>query len=616
MMFLFRWIYWEFDHVFVGYSCQRSGFRGFTYNTEAIISFYSSYYLIKKCGVRLLFNQEFGEAMKRSRCSIIVEEEAHSKRLKSSNLFKGESSSRENFELGQSKVMSEVEKQVMSNNNVNNCYNKVDGVGVGGVALGSIVQQSHAAAAAGEGNEGWMRHGRGNGHNIVVGNAGGCGRGHRGRGNMQGMGNRGLARPVWNRGPGAVGRRGMIGSGGNGFVQGIRGPPPLMHPHSIGFGPGFGAPLGRMGSYGGFLGAPSPPFSGESSLRLHSNLQIAVDQTTIRMWPQFATTKGCCDLDIAVHHDAGAIDLDRTQHDNAVWAIATEKFELGQSKVTCELEEQVVSNNNNVNRGRVVQGSIVQQSHADGSGHNIFLGNAGRGGGKRGNWGRDNMQGGGYGRGNGGRVNMEGMGNRGPAVDGRGMMGNGGNGFGQGIGKAPPFMHTQSTAFGLGFGAPMGWMGSYGGFLGAPTLPFSGVLSRCSIIDEEEAQSKRSKSSNFFKGESSSSMQLDVKRSGVHLEEGEEFYPSINESNSFTLLGLNKFPQDFVRSYPFTPLDSDEFPQVSVASPVILISDSDEDNDGDFVKSQPFIPLDLNEFPQDSVGSPIIISDSDEHSDG
>ncbi|KAJ0026113.1 hypothetical protein Pint_07701 [Pistacia integerrima] len=178
------------------------------------------------------------------------------------------------------------------------------------------------------------------------------------------------------------------------------------------------------------------------------------------------------------------------------------------------------------------------------------------------------MQGGGYGRGNGGRVNMEGMGNRGPAVDGRGMMGNGGNGFGQGIGKAPPFMHTQSTAFGLGFGAPMG-------------------------------------------------IQLDVKRSGVHLEEGEEFYPSTNESNSFTLLGLNKFPQDFVRSYPFTPLDSDEFPQVSVASPVILISDSDEDNDGDFVKSQPFTPLDLKEFPQDSVGSPIIIiSDSDENSEG
>ncbi|KAJ0086361.1 hypothetical protein Patl1_07809 [Pistacia atlantica] len=171
--------------------------------------------------------------------------------------------------------MSEVEEQVMSNNNVNVAYNKVDGVGVGvgGVALGSIEQQSHAGGG-GVGNEGRMRHERGNGHNIVVGNAGGYG-----RGNMQGMGNRALSGPMWNRGPGAVGGRGMIGNGGNGFGQGIDGDPPLMHPHSIGFGPGFGAPMGRMGSYGGFLGAPSPPFSGESS----SSTQLDVKRSGVHL---------------------------------------------------------------------------------------------------------------------------------------------------------------------------------------------------------------------------------------------------------------------------------------------------------------------------------------------
>ncbi|KAJ0025900.1 hypothetical protein Pint_07673 [Pistacia integerrima] len=111
----------------------------------------------------------------------------------------------------------------------------------GSVAVGSIVQQSHAAAAA-VGNEGRMRHERGNGHNIVVGNAGGYG-----KGNMQGMGNRELADPMWSRGTGAVGGRGMIGNGGNGFGQGIGGEPPLMHPHSIGFGPGTQSDVNRSG---------------------------------------------------------------------------------------------------------------------------------------------------------------------------------------------------------------------------------------------------------------------------------------------------------------------------------------------------------------------------------
>ncbi|XAR67363.1 hypothetical protein NMG60_11002090 [Bertholletia excelsa] len=47
----------------------------------------------------------------------------------------------------------------------------------------------------------------------------------------------------------------------------------------------------------------------------------------------------------------------------------------------------------------------------------------------------------------------------------RGVMGNGANGFGQGIGAAPPFLHRQTM------------MGSYGGFLGALAPPFSGSQS-------------------------------------------------------------------------------------------------------------------------------------------
>ncbi|KAM1100687.1 hypothetical protein FF1_007104 [Malus domestica] len=101
-----------------------------------------------------------------------------------------------------------------------------------------------------------------------------------------------------------------------------------------------------------------------------------------------------------------------------------------------------------------------------------------------------NYQGGesnrGYGRGNWGRGNSQGMGNRGPVgprnrgVIGRGIMSNGGNGFGQGIGATPPMMHPQSMmgqGFDPAFGAPMGRMGNYGGFPGAPTPPFSGILS-------------------------------------------------------------------------------------------------------------------------------------------
>ncbi|KAK8511737.1 hypothetical protein V6N13_029332 [Hibiscus sabdariffa] len=100
--------------------------------------------------------------------------------------------------------------------------------------------------------------------------------------------------------------------------------------------------------------------------------------------------------------------------------------------------------------------------------------------------GADNNRG--YGRGNWGRGNAQGMGGRGPGgpmrnraggMDGRGIMGNGGDGFGQGMGGTPPLMHPQSMmgqGFDPAFGGPMGRMGSYGGFPGAPMPPFSGIL--------------------------------------------------------------------------------------------------------------------------------------------
>ncbi|KAJ9153934.1 hypothetical protein P3X46_027320 [Hevea brasiliensis] len=62
-----------------------------------------------------------------------------------------------------------------------------------------------------------------------------------------------------------MGGRGIMGNAGNGFGQGIGATPPLLHPNSMmgqGFDQSFGPPMGRMGTYGGFPGAPTPPFSG------------------------------------------------------------------------------------------------------------------------------------------------------------------------------------------------------------------------------------------------------------------------------------------------------------------------------------------------------------------
>ncbi|KAJ4977126.1 hypothetical protein NE237_002232 [Protea cynaroides] len=93
-----------------------------------------------------------------------------------------------------------------------------------------------------------------------------------------------------------------------------------------------------------------------------------------------------------------------------------------------------------------------------------------------------------YGRGNWGRGGAQGMGNRGQGgpmrsriggMGGRGIIGNGGNGFGQGLATNPPLLHPQTMmnhGFDPGYGAHMGRMGGYGGFPAAPTAPFSGIL--------------------------------------------------------------------------------------------------------------------------------------------
>ncbi|KAK4439702.1 hypothetical protein Salat_0305100 [Sesamum alatum] len=114
-----------------------------------------------------------------------------------------------------------------------------------------------------------------------------------------------------------------------------------------------------------------------------------------------------------------------------------------------------------------VGGNITTGGNHQGAGDNN-----GRGFG-RGNWGRGNSQGG---MGNRGPVGP--MRNRAGGMGVRGITGNG-NGFGQGIGAAPPLLHPQAMmgqGFDPGFGGPMGRMGGYGGFPGAPATPFSGIL--------------------------------------------------------------------------------------------------------------------------------------------
>ncbi|XP_058218915.1 uncharacterized protein LOC131329662 [Rhododendron vialii] len=154
---------------------------------------------------------------------------------------------------------------------------------------------------------------------------------------------------------------------------------------------------------------------------------------------------------------------------------------------------------------QVAQGALgpVRRGVGDGvgrtGGSNTATGGNYQGGGGNYQGGSGNYQGGsgnyqggadnnrGFGRGNWGRGNAQGMGGRGPpgpmrnrptGMAGRGIIGNGGNGFGQGIGATPPLLHHQAM-IGQGFDpafGPMGRMAGYGGFPG-PTPPFSGILS-------------------------------------------------------------------------------------------------------------------------------------------
>ncbi|KAK4779433.1 hypothetical protein SAY86_006961 [Trapa natans] len=115
-------------------------------------------------------------------------------------------------------------------------------------------QQNSQPSVAGLGRRGQNDMGPKTGGNIPSSgtfqggdNNRGFGRGIWGRGNSQGMGNRGALGPMRSRG------------------AGMGGALPLMHPPSLmgpGFDPAFGGPMGRLGGYGGFPGAPVPPYSG------------------------------------------------------------------------------------------------------------------------------------------------------------------------------------------------------------------------------------------------------------------------------------------------------------------------------------------------------------------
>ncbi|KAK9089898.1 hypothetical protein Scep_028980 [Stephania cephalantha] len=135
--------------------------------------------------------------------------------------------------------------------------------------------QAAAQAAMGQGKQvGVDAVGRGRGNSIATGanyqggdGNRGYGRGNWGRGGGgggQGMGGRGPVAPMRNR-MGDMGGRGIMGNGGSGFGQGLAPTPTMMHPQSMmgqGFDPSYGAHMGRLGGYGGFLAAPAPPFAG------------------------------------------------------------------------------------------------------------------------------------------------------------------------------------------------------------------------------------------------------------------------------------------------------------------------------------------------------------------
>ncbi|KAL1369946.1 hypothetical protein HN51_000290 [Arachis hypogaea] len=143
-----------------------------------------------------------------------------------------------------------------------------------------------------------------------------------------------------------------------------------------------------------------------------------------------------------------------------------------------KMGEAQVNRNQQMNQTAAPQGRRgPAEAGAKPAGSNITTGGNYQGGDANRGYGRGNWRGNNPGMGNRGPVNP--MRNRGGGMGGRGIMGNGGNGFGQGMGATPPMMHPQSMmnqGFDPAFGGPMGRMGTYGGFPGAPTPPFSGIL--------------------------------------------------------------------------------------------------------------------------------------------
>ncbi|KAI3997741.1 hypothetical protein MKX01_007628 [Papaver californicum] len=140
-------------------------------------------------------------------------------------------------------------------------------------------------------------------------------------------------------------------------------------------------------------------------------------------------------------------------------------------------EAQMNKNQNMAqNQGAVVPGRRGAPDAGAGRGSTIatggnYQGVEGNRGFGRGNWGRGNAQ---------GRGQVGPMRNRMGPMGGRGIIGNGANGFVQGLQAAPPMMHPQAMmgqGFDPSFGAHMGRMGGYGGFPGGPTPPFPGILS-------------------------------------------------------------------------------------------------------------------------------------------
>ncbi|KAK6932869.1 RNA recognition motif domain [Dillenia turbinata] len=136
-------------------------------------------------------------------------------------------------------------------------------------------------------------------------------------------------------------------------------------------------------------------------------------------------------------------------------------------------KNQQISQSNNFNQGRRGQGDAGGRGGGSNApGVNFQGGDGGRSNG-RGSMGRGNAQGMGY------RGQVGPGRSRGGGIGGRGIMGNGGNNFGQGLSAASPLLPPQammSQGFDPAYGPNMGRMSGYGGFPAPPAPPFPGMM--------------------------------------------------------------------------------------------------------------------------------------------